>query len=147
MVSPLIPALLFKTYTTFTYFLPVWTHNRTHFIFQSCLVLRLNWRLWPPSSTWTVKSSSSTSKLRTLRFLFCGFFVCSYLLLLHLNMSYSCGFRYLFGEEVHGTAYVVFGIIQEGQKKSFPSSLQRVPVSTFCQFAIWLVILAYTVCV
>ncbi|MBO6031027.1 MAG: hypothetical protein J6Q22_06110, partial [Prevotella sp.] len=35
---------------------------------------------------------------------------------------------YLFGEEVHGTAYVVFGIIQEGQKKSFPSSLQRVPI-------------------
>uniref|UniRef100_A0A672FAM9 Macroglobulin domain-containing protein n=1 Tax=Salarias fasciatus TaxID=181472 RepID=A0A672FAM9_SALFA len=35
---------------------------------------------------------------------------------------------YLFGKEVDGTAYVVFGVVQEGQKKSFPSSLQRVPV-------------------
>uniref|UniRef100_A0A672FF16 Complement C3-like n=1 Tax=Salarias fasciatus TaxID=181472 RepID=A0A672FF16_SALFA len=36
---------------------------------------------------------------------------------------------YLFGKEVDGTAYVVFGVMQEGQKKkSFPSSLQRVPV-------------------
>nr|ADU33222.1 complement component c3 [Epinephelus coioides] len=35
---------------------------------------------------------------------------------------------YLFGEEVEGTAYVVFGVMQDGQKKSFPSSLQRVPV-------------------
>uniref|UniRef100_A0A672IMG4 Complement component c3a, duplicate 5 n=1 Tax=Salarias fasciatus TaxID=181472 RepID=A0A672IMG4_SALFA len=33
---------------------------------------------------------------------------------------------YLFGKEVDGTAYVVFGVVQEGQKKSFPSSLQRV---------------------
>uniref|UniRef100_A0A672FFB5 Complement C3-like n=1 Tax=Salarias fasciatus TaxID=181472 RepID=A0A672FFB5_SALFA len=34
---------------------------------------------------------------------------------------------YLFGKEVDGTAYVVFGVMQEGQKKkSFPSSLQRV---------------------
>ncbi|XP_042282154.1 complement C3-like [Thunnus maccoyii] len=35
---------------------------------------------------------------------------------------------YLFGKEVDGTAYVVFGVVQEGQKYSFPSSLQRVPV-------------------
>uniref|UniRef100_A0A672IQB5 Complement C3-like n=1 Tax=Salarias fasciatus TaxID=181472 RepID=A0A672IQB5_SALFA len=35
---------------------------------------------------------------------------------------------YLFGKEVDGTAYVVFGVMQKGQKKSFPSSLQRVPV-------------------
>ncbi|XP_026216242.1 complement C3-like [Anabas testudineus] len=35
---------------------------------------------------------------------------------------------YLFGEEVDGTAYVVFGVIDEGQKKSFPSSLQRVMI-------------------
>uniref|UniRef100_A0A672GGE4 Complement component c3a, duplicate 5 n=1 Tax=Salarias fasciatus TaxID=181472 RepID=A0A672GGE4_SALFA len=33
---------------------------------------------------------------------------------------------YLFGKEVDGTAYVVFGVMQDGQKKSFPSSLQRV---------------------
>uniref|UniRef100_A0A672F956 Complement component c3a, duplicate 5 n=1 Tax=Salarias fasciatus TaxID=181472 RepID=A0A672F956_SALFA len=42
------------------------------------------------------------------------------------DLCYSCGFRYLFGKEVDGTAYVVFGVVQEGQKKSFPSSLQRV---------------------
>uniref|UniRef100_A0A8C9X2S2 Anaphylatoxin-like domain-containing protein n=1 Tax=Sander lucioperca TaxID=283035 RepID=A0A8C9X2S2_SANLU len=35
---------------------------------------------------------------------------------------------YLFGQEVDGTAYVVFGVMQEGRKKSFPSSLQRVQV-------------------
>uniref|UniRef100_A0A3Q1IJ17 Complement component c3a, duplicate 5 n=1 Tax=Anabas testudineus TaxID=64144 RepID=A0A3Q1IJ17_ANATE len=43
-------------------------------------------------------------------------------------MSTSCGCRYLFGEEVDGTAYVVFGVINEGQKKSFPGSLQRVGI-------------------
>ncbi|XP_028257105.1 complement C3a.1 isoform X2 [Parambassis ranga] len=32
---------------------------------------------------------------------------------------------YLFGQEVEGTAFVVFGVIREGQKKSFPASLQR----------------------
>lgn len=36
---------------------------------------------------------------------------------------------YLFNEEVDGTAYVVFGVMQGDQKKSFPSSLQRVLVS------------------
>ncbi|KAM7418855.1 hypothetical protein PAMA_016129 [Pampus argenteus] len=35
---------------------------------------------------------------------------------------------YLFGEEVDGTAYVVFGVVHEGQKKSFPSSLKRVSI-------------------
>uniref|UniRef100_A0AAQ4RF49 Complement component c3a, duplicate 5 n=1 Tax=Gasterosteus aculeatus aculeatus TaxID=481459 RepID=A0AAQ4RF49_GASAC len=37
--------------------------------------------------------------------------------------------KYLFDEWVDGTAYVVFGVIQEDQKKSFPSSLQRVPIT------------------
>uniref|UniRef100_A0A3B3C6W6 Uncharacterized protein n=1 Tax=Oryzias melastigma TaxID=30732 RepID=A0A3B3C6W6_ORYME len=36
--------------------------------------------------------------------------------------------RYLFGQEVNGNAYVVFGIIDQGQKKSFPDSLSRVPI-------------------
>uniref|UniRef100_A0A667YTJ9 Complement C3-like n=1 Tax=Myripristis murdjan TaxID=586833 RepID=A0A667YTJ9_9TELE len=36
---------------------------------------------------------------------------------------------YLFGENVDGTAYVVFGVVQEDQKKSFPASLQRIPVN------------------
>nr|ADM13620.1 complement component c3 [Sparus aurata] len=36
---------------------------------------------------------------------------------------------YLFGEEVDGMAYVVFGVMQEGQKKSFPGSLQRVQIA------------------
>ncbi|KAM6941958.1 complement C3-like [Lycodopsis pacificus] len=35
---------------------------------------------------------------------------------------------YLFGKEVDGTAYVVFGVMQDGKKKSFPSSLQRVQI-------------------
>ncbi|XP_073327906.1 complement C3-like [Pagrus major] len=37
--------------------------------------------------------------------------------------------RYLSGEEVDGMAYVVFGVIQEGTKKSFPGSLQRVQIA------------------
>uniref|UniRef100_A0A4W6GAQ1 Anaphylatoxin-like domain-containing protein n=1 Tax=Lates calcarifer TaxID=8187 RepID=A0A4W6GAQ1_LATCA len=37
---------------------------------------------------------------------------------------------YLFGKEVDGTAYVVFGVVHNNQRNSFPSSLQRVPVST-----------------
>ncbi|XP_035993186.1 complement C3 [Fundulus heteroclitus] len=36
---------------------------------------------------------------------------------------------YLFGKEVSGTAYVVFGIMEDGVKKSLPHSLTRVPVS------------------
>ncbi|KAF3687374.1 Complement C3 Complement C3 beta chain Complement C3 alpha chain [Channa argus] len=37
--------------------------------------------------------------------------------------------RYLFGEEVDGTAYVVFGVLHEGQKRGLPSSIQRVQVT------------------
>ncbi|XP_024116557.1 complement C3-like, partial [Oryzias melastigma] len=36
--------------------------------------------------------------------------------------------RYLFGQKVNGNAYVVFGIIDQGQKKSFPDSLSRVAI-------------------
>ncbi|KAI4800331.1 hypothetical protein KUCAC02_013323 [Chaenocephalus aceratus] len=36
--------------------------------------------------------------------------------------------RYLFGQEVNGVAYVVFGLINDGEKKSFPSSLQTVQI-------------------
>uniref|UniRef100_A0A8D0DD34 Complement C3-like n=1 Tax=Sander lucioperca TaxID=283035 RepID=A0A8D0DD34_SANLU len=36
--------------------------------------------------------------------------------------------RYLFGQKVAGTAYVVFGVMQDGHKKSFPASLQRVQI-------------------
>ncbi|XP_070831511.1 complement C3-like [Chaetodon trifascialis] len=35
---------------------------------------------------------------------------------------------YLLGEQVDGTAYAVFGVLREGQKKSFPGSLQRVQI-------------------
>ncbi|KAM3623280.1 uncharacterized protein V6R79_009498 [Siganus canaliculatus] len=35
---------------------------------------------------------------------------------------------YLFGEEVDGTAYVVFGVVENKQKRGFQSSLQRVPI-------------------
>uniref|UniRef100_A0A3Q2ZHH8 Macroglobulin domain-containing protein n=1 Tax=Kryptolebias marmoratus TaxID=37003 RepID=A0A3Q2ZHH8_KRYMA len=37
---------------------------------------------------------------------------------------------YLFGKEVYGTAYVVFGIMENSVKKSLPHSLSRVPVRT-----------------
>uniref|UniRef100_A0A3B4ZJX6 Macroglobulin domain-containing protein n=1 Tax=Stegastes partitus TaxID=144197 RepID=A0A3B4ZJX6_9TELE len=36
--------------------------------------------------------------------------------------------QYLFGEEVDGSAYGVFGVMYQGQKRSFPSSLQRVQI-------------------
>ncbi|KAM4595789.1 complement C3-like [Fundulus diaphanus] len=36
--------------------------------------------------------------------------------------------RYMFGKDVDGTAYVVFGVILGNEKKSFTSSLQRVPI-------------------
>ncbi|KAM4751408.1 complement C3-like [Anableps anableps] len=36
---------------------------------------------------------------------------------------------YLFGKEVYGTAYVVFGIMEDNVKKSLPHSLTRVPIS------------------
>uniref|UniRef100_A0A7N8XQP4 Complement C3-like n=1 Tax=Mastacembelus armatus TaxID=205130 RepID=A0A7N8XQP4_9TELE len=35
---------------------------------------------------------------------------------------------YLFGEELYGAAHVVFGVVRDGQKTSFPSSLQRVRI-------------------
>ncbi|KAM9769659.1 complement C3-like isoform 1-T1 [Menidia menidia] len=35
---------------------------------------------------------------------------------------------YLFGKDVDGTAYVVFGIIDDGQKKGLPGSLSRVQI-------------------
>uniref|UniRef100_A0A672I7E8 Uncharacterized protein n=1 Tax=Salarias fasciatus TaxID=181472 RepID=A0A672I7E8_SALFA len=38
--------------------------------------------------------------------------------------------RYLFGEQVDGSAFGVFGVIHEGQKRSFPGSLQKVSVQT-----------------
>ncbi|XP_037620038.1 complement C3-like [Sebastes umbrosus] len=41
---------------------------------------------------------------------------------------------YLFGEEVDGTAYVVFGVMQDGQKRSFPGSFQRVQRQWQVQF-------------
>uniref|UniRef100_A0A3P8SVT4 Complement component c3a, duplicate 5 n=1 Tax=Amphiprion percula TaxID=161767 RepID=A0A3P8SVT4_AMPPE len=37
--------------------------------------------------------------------------------------------EYLFGEPVYGMAYVVFGVISEGEKKGFPDSLQRVQIT------------------
>ncbi|KAM9769654.1 complement C3-like [Menidia menidia] len=36
---------------------------------------------------------------------------------------------YVFGEDVEGSAYVVFGLIGEGKKRSFPGSLQRVLIN------------------
>ncbi|XP_046890664.1 complement C3-like [Hypomesus transpacificus] len=36
--------------------------------------------------------------------------------------------RYLFGKEVNGVAYVMFGVVKGGNKHSFPSSLQRVEI-------------------
>ncbi|XP_030265397.1 complement C3-like isoform X2 [Sparus aurata] len=36
---------------------------------------------------------------------------------------------YIFGEEVNGVAYVVFGVVQDGTKRSFPGSLQRVQIA------------------
>uniref|UniRef100_A0A3B3UK97 Complement C3-like n=1 Tax=Poecilia latipinna TaxID=48699 RepID=A0A3B3UK97_9TELE len=35
---------------------------------------------------------------------------------------------YMFGEDVEGSAYGAFGVVHQNQKKSFPSSLQRVPI-------------------
>ncbi|XP_076583459.1 complement C3-like [Chaetodon auriga] len=37
---------------------------------------------------------------------------------------------YLFGEEVDGSAYAVFGVMHERNKRSLPSSLQRVQISS-----------------
>lgn len=41
---------------------------------------------------------------------------------------FSYGSRYLFGKDVDGTAYVVFGVVIKDEKHGLPSSLQRVPV-------------------
>lgn len=56
----------------------------------------------------------------------------------HQGFSYTspktifmCVFRYLFGESVDGTAYVVFGVIAENQKKSLAGSLQRILVCCY----------------
>uniref|UniRef100_A0A3P9MT89 Complement C3-like n=1 Tax=Poecilia reticulata TaxID=8081 RepID=A0A3P9MT89_POERE len=35
---------------------------------------------------------------------------------------------YNFGEAVDGTAYVLFGVVQDGRKKSFPDSLQKIKI-------------------
>uniref|UniRef100_A0A8C9YNS1 Complement C3-like n=1 Tax=Sander lucioperca TaxID=283035 RepID=A0A8C9YNS1_SANLU len=37
--------------------------------------------------------------------------------------------KYLFGQDVDGTAYVVFGVMEDNNKKSFPASLQRVQIA------------------
>ncbi|XP_029941620.1 complement C3-like [Salarias fasciatus] len=44
------------------------------------------------------------------------------------NLTVKISATYLFGEAVHGTANVVFGVMQDGQKKGFAASLQRFPV-------------------
>lgn len=41
--------------------------------------------------------------------------------------KFSC--RYLFGENVDGMAFVVFGVTHQHEKRSFPRSLQKVQVS------------------
>lgn len=45
-------------------------------------------------------------------------------------ITYIHNLRYLFGEEVDGVAFVVFGILYSDNKKSIPGSLQRVQVRT-----------------
>ncbi|XP_075896376.1 complement C3-like isoform X2 [Nelusetta ayraudi] len=42
----------------------------------------------------------------------------------------DCLKLYLFGKEVDGTAYVLFGVLHNDQKYSLPSSLQRVPITS-----------------
>ncbi|KAG7223750.1 hypothetical protein INR49_026432 [Caranx melampygus] len=37
--------------------------------------------------------------------------------------------KYLFGEEVDGSAYVVFGVVHDDHKKSFPDSVQKVEIA------------------
>uniref|UniRef100_A0A3B5KQ23 Complement component 5 n=1 Tax=Xiphophorus couchianus TaxID=32473 RepID=A0A3B5KQ23_9TELE len=48
---------------------------------------------------------------------------------------------YMFGEDVQGSAYGAFGVVLQNQKKSFPSSLQRVPVDIYLQLFFCLVCL------
>ncbi|XP_056264584.1 complement C3-like isoform X2 [Pseudoliparis swirei] len=44
------------------------------------------------------------------------------------DFTVSIKAAYLFGKEVEGNAYVVFGVMENGRKKSIPSSLQRVQI-------------------
>ncbi|XP_015822501.1 complement C3 [Nothobranchius furzeri] len=44
------------------------------------------------------------------------------------ELTFTITAKYMFGKEVDGTAYVVFGLIQGDSKKSFANSLQRVPI-------------------
>ncbi|XP_041838069.1 complement C3-like [Melanotaenia boesemani] len=44
------------------------------------------------------------------------------------ELSIDIKAKYLFGEVVHGSAYGVFGVVYQDQKKSFPSSLQRIKI-------------------
>lgn len=44
--------------------------------------------------------------------------------------SLDCLKLYLFGKEVDGTAYVLFGVLHNDQKYSLPSSLQKVPITS-----------------
>ena len=54
------------------------------------------------------------------------------LIIMNSHKTHICAFRYLFGKDVDGTAYVVFGIIdQKNEKRSFRGSIQRVLVSIF----------------
>ncbi|KAE8300816.1 Complement C3 Complement C3 beta chain Complement C3 alpha chain [Larimichthys crocea] len=46
------------------------------------------------------------------------------------NITINIKAEYLFGEEVDGMAYVVFGVMQDDKKNSFPSSLQRVEIKS-----------------
>uniref|UniRef100_A0A3B3Y6Y5 Anaphylatoxin-like domain-containing protein n=1 Tax=Poecilia mexicana TaxID=48701 RepID=A0A3B3Y6Y5_9TELE len=69
-------------------------------------------------------SSSGESKARTI----CRHKCCLKNFNLDTCSPFLSGFRYTFGREVDGTAYVVFGCINGDEKKSFPSSLQRVPI-------------------
>ncbi len=43
---------------------------------------------------------------------------------------YICFVRYLYGNKVRGTAFVVFGVIDNEKKISIAASLQRVQVSS-----------------
>lgn len=54
---------------------------------------------------------------------------CGLISLTLINSLLFNGYRYLFGKEVNGMAYVVFGVMKDGRKSGLPSSLQRVPVS------------------
>lgn len=110
---------------------------------------------------WTATHSQSTSKLRMRRFLCCWYddqvwFIdansAASPIVLNATEPFIHVFRYLFGERVDGTAYVIFGIVTNGYKRSFPGSLQRVPVSTSDVYvpvnhtADWLQCFAFTLC-